>query len=329
MNLIISFQSKGYEPFFDFIKAYAIVCVLVGHTFPNISQYGYFFWAGMQVPLFVLVQSFHVLKKPTPTINFKKLATRILIPFILVTSFYLAFRALKGGLSWDLLAQGMTDGGYGPGCYFPWIYIQMAVILYFARFLLDKGDIRIQCAIAILVCELFEIFSSYLGLSDKLYRLLAVRYFFLVFLAWSWVKYGIVINIWTVCLSLLSLASIVYFHYLSTNDEPFFFHTSWTCHRWPCYFYLSTLFCAFLYFIYKRTAHNMVVNRIVTLLSTCSYEIFLIQMIFILMCPQISFFPSNGMNLYFRIAVIWLVSILGGYIFHRIYSKTIGLLNIK
>jgi len=61
----VSFNKTGYDPFIDFIKAYAILCVLIGHTLPFTDYWGYGLWAGMQVPLFVLVQVFHGFKKDT------------------------------------------------------------------------------------------------------------------------------------------------------------------------------------------------------------------------------------------------------------------------
>ena len=60
--ICIEFNKLGHEPFLDFLKAYAIICVLIGHTFPLLNQSGYPFWAGLQVPIFVLIQAFHVLK---------------------------------------------------------------------------------------------------------------------------------------------------------------------------------------------------------------------------------------------------------------------------
>jgi len=64
MTYCITFNTKGYDGFIDFIKAYAIICVLIGHTLiPYLHDIGYCIWAGMQVPLFILVQSFHGYKK--------------------------------------------------------------------------------------------------------------------------------------------------------------------------------------------------------------------------------------------------------------------------
>lgn len=84
MQKVIIFNKVGYEPFLDFIKAYAILCVLIGHTFPMLNQMGYFIWCGMQVPLFILIQVFHVFKKNTQSVEIKKLWYRILLPYLLI-----------------------------------------------------------------------------------------------------------------------------------------------------------------------------------------------------------------------------------------------------
>lgn len=75
--MTISFNTKGYDVFIDFIKAYAIMCVLFGHTFLWLDKVGYGVWAGMQVPLFILVQAFHWYKKDKPVINFVKILKRV------------------------------------------------------------------------------------------------------------------------------------------------------------------------------------------------------------------------------------------------------------
>ena len=79
----IKFKTTGYDEFIDFIKFYAIICVIFGHTFPLLDKIGYGIWAGMQVPLFVLVQSFHYLKKEKTKINIRKILGRIVVPFLI------------------------------------------------------------------------------------------------------------------------------------------------------------------------------------------------------------------------------------------------------
>lgn len=79
----VTFNTKGYDGFIDFIKAYAILCVLFGHTFtPILDKVAYGVWAGMQVPLFILVQSFHTYKIDKATVNLLRILTRVVLPFV-------------------------------------------------------------------------------------------------------------------------------------------------------------------------------------------------------------------------------------------------------
>ena len=124
--ITITFNKNGHDDFIDFIKAYAIICVLFGHTFIFLDQVGYALWAGMQVPLFVLVQSFHFFKKEKPSINLVKILKRVILPFFIVEvlSFFVAYFAvgyscnelidkfIRGGgvWSWRLLSMDILSG---------------------------------------------------------------------------------------------------------------------------------------------------------------------------------------------------------------------------
>ena len=173
----------------------------------------------------------------------------------------------------------------------------------------------------LVVCEGIEILESLLNVPEPLHRLLAVRYLFLIYLAWIWVKKGIVINKSTLCLSVLSLLSIVYFEYCNSNNEPLFFDTAWKYHRWPCYFYVSTLLCYLLYTIYKYVSQVRLIDRIVQFLAKCSYEIFLVQMAVIPILPKLSFINNKYIALALWIILVWAISLVGGYLFNTIYSN--------
>ena len=240
MQKTVVFNKTGYDPFIDFIKAYAIICVLIGHTFPNLDYMGYGLWAGMQVPLFILVQAFHSFKKETSVVSIKKMFWRIFAPFILIEG--LLFVILLFVYHYNiksLINSFLFSGGTGPGSYYPWIYLQIALLLPLFKKWMTWLSIW-QLAVSFLViCEGFEYVASIIDFPDLLYRLLAIRYIFLLYLAWLWVKTGIVINAKTITLSLLSMLSIVYFEFYSINDEPLFYNTAWKFHRWPCYYYVA------------------------------------------------------------------------------------------
>lgn len=111
MQKVITFNKTSYDPFLDFIKAYAILCVLIGHTFPLLHETGYPLWYGMQVPLFVLIQVFHVFKKDTYKVNIKKILQRILIPYFLVQILplcYVLYQTAKGN---NLICNYIMGGG--------------------------------------------------------------------------------------------------------------------------------------------------------------------------------------------------------------------------
>ena len=162
---------------------------------------------------------------------------------------------------------------------------------------------------------------------DSIYRLLAIRYFFLIYLGWIWVKDGIVINNKTILLSLASMAAIVYFEYFYVPIEPYFYDTAWRFHRWPCYYYVSHLLCYVIYLIYHKVSDCQLVMRSIKLLAKCSYEIFLLQMIILSIFPEMTFIENHYLRFCIRTTIIFTLCIYGGYLFNGAYSKFLK--NIK
>ena len=328
----IEFNKTGYDPFIDFIKAFAILAVLAGHTSLHLRESGYALWYGMQVPLFVLVQTFHVLKKEDYRLDFKKLFLRIFLPFLAVQAVLICYGLLTSEDTGAFLRYTIRGGGLGMGSYFPWIYLQLALVLAAvakvrARFgpCAGRGP-RIAIALgALVVSEGLEILCSVAGISENLYRLLAVRYVFLIYLGWVWVDKGIVLNVKTVLLSLLSLGTIVFFYYFYRPMEPWLFDSpGWSFHRWPCYFYVSTLMCGLLYFLYRLLSRSRICERAVRMLARCSYDIFLMQMLVIRLLPRrtsFAFISDASLRAWVRILVIWILSLLGGYLLNKLYTR--------
>ena len=323
-SISIELKKSGYEPFLDFLKAYAIICVLLGHTFiPFLNKIGYPFWGGLQVPIFALIQAFHILKKPSYSLNFKKLFIRIILPFFIFQIGIILVFLIKNTSFNQIVNMLFWGGGYGPGSYYPWIYIQLVLILYLVRPILTKGNLVMQAIMWIGICEGFEIIESYANVSDLIHRLSATRYLFLIFLAWIWIKNGIVINKFTLFLSILSMFSIAYFLYCDFNNEPFFYNTVWSYHRWPCYFYVSILLCYLLNILYKMMSKVSCLDKAIKLLAKCSYEIFLVQMAVIAIFPSPYFIENKNFSLFLWILFVWTVSLIGGYFFNKVYSITL------
>ena len=161
-------------------------------------------------------------------------------------------------------------------------------------------------------------------LPDWIYRILAIRYFFLLYLGWLWVKEGIQINTKSLFVALISLISIVFFEYNRTNIEPLFFDTSWATHRWPCYFWVSYGLVPILYIIWRKIENNNFISKIIYLLSSSSYEIFLMQMSFIVLIRYgyIRSIIENRILGYVMWAVMmWFLSLSTGILLHRILKR--------
>lgn len=320
MNKNIVFNTEGYDSFIDFIKTYAIICVLFGHTFGFLlDKVAYGVWAGMQVPLFILVQAFHCYKKDLILVDIKKVFKRVMIPFFILEMLTFFVSLLIGNYDSITLVHIALSGGYGPGAYFPWVFFQIAILIPLFSYVLKKFNKSVSLFFFVVICEVSELFFSFIGISENLYRLLAMRYVFLLYFGWVWAKEGIKINRTTILLSLISLVSIIYFEYYSVNDEPWFFKTGFSTHRWPCYYFVAYLFVAFLNLMWRKFMQNEIILKCVKVLAKSTYEIFLIQM------SLIFIFPSNGILFissdYLRIGVwmmiVWFISIYGGILLNK------------
>lgn len=113
----ISFNKSGYDPFIDFLKAYAIIMVVFTHCIPT-SVHNHLLgclWIDVQVPLFLLIQVFHAYKKErAPEVNMKKMATRIVLPFAFIQIVIFVILALFSKEDiYKLLNTCVLGGGTG------------------------------------------------------------------------------------------------------------------------------------------------------------------------------------------------------------------------
>ena len=334
----IKFQTTGHDEFIDFIKSYAILCVILGHTFPLLDKIGYGIWAGMQVPLFILIQTFHYLKKERSfKINISKILGRVAVPFIIaeILTFIVALLVKKENAS-ILIQEFIQRGGYGPGSYYPYIYLQITLLLPFFAILLkhsstvnspmvQSSEFRVQSLLIVflLLSEGCEILFSLTDFPDTIYRILAIRYIFLIYLGWLWVKDGVTINKTTILLSVLSLCAIIYFEYGPIDNEPWFYSTGWRFHRWPCYFFVANGFIAILHYVWKYLKNNKFIVNAVKTIASATYEIFLMQMsvIYLFTTKSITFTTNVMLRYIIWLVIVWTISVGGGILINKIINK--------
>ena len=326
---VIVFNKIGYDSFIDFLKAYAIICVILAHNFPTyLWKYCFFqVWADMQVPLFVLIQVFHAYKKgSSPTIKWQSLFNRIIIPFVVIQGIILLYRIIESHEPIrSILISSVIGGGNGPGSYYFWIYLQFTFILVFLWPLVKKIS-RIQLTwLFLLISVGCEILFSIIDLPSAIYRLLSVRYLFLIPLAFLWINEGVNLNFKNVSLSLLSIAAVYFFSFYKIDLEPFFYNTSWSIHRWICYYYLPILLAYGLWLIYRFVNKYDFFSRVFKIIAKSSYEIYLIQMMVFVFFPFPSFisFESIHIRLLIWMIMTFSLSICGGIILNRFSQRVL------
>ena len=127
------------DGYIDFLKGVCIIWVVLTHNLPQhlMDSLGFVVWGDMAVPLFLLLQCYHVFRKGfwTPDIkwssfyNEKKTLHRIILPFIYTTVCSGILLIISGKPVLNVIKSAVVQGGIGPGSYYFWIYVQFLIIV--------------------------------------------------------------------------------------------------------------------------------------------------------------------------------------------------------
>ena len=286
----ISFNIQGHDPFIDFLKGLCILMVILTHCIPEKwNAYSLFvLWGRPAVPLFLLIQVFHTYKKGLNEVSFSpsKIWNRIFKPFaiteIIIITFQIIIMIMKGNLNIiQILKDLVHNGGYGPGSYYPYIYIQMALLLPCFTNILKKWNITKSIIFFIIFSQGYELACCLIGIPEWIYRLLVFRYIFIIPIGYILATKGLIINNTTITLSIISAVFLLFFRYSSIDLYPYFYQTiSWkTCH-WICYIFMCYLLLFLVQQGYKKAVRHHISLAFLTKLGQYSYEIFLFQMFY-------------------------------------------------
>lgn len=285
----------GYEPLFDYLKGIAIIMVVLAHGTGCLKDFLlYPLWIDQAVPLFIMIQVFHAYKKDTVSYPpLSKIWHRIFYPFLLVQLIYFLYivgKCLYHNIDPILqIKPFLFRGGGGPGSYYIWIYVQIAILCPLFKRVIDY---KLGLFFMVLICILVEIFCSLTKTPDPLYRLLCLRYIFLLYLGYLWVKQGILLTKKTTALAVMSsilILALYFIHKLNPvyNFEPWIYNTDWTIFHWFTYFLPWSLIAFAICKCYKLNPENKI-NKFVLLCGKRSYEIFLFQMLVFGISPMVS-----------------------------------------
>lgn len=284
---IISFSKDGYDPFIDYLKGLSILFIVFTHCIPTwLSDVTLFcIWGTSAVPFFLILQVFHSYKKGYSDVhlNIRKVWHRVIRPFIIFQLLIVLSLYCLGNLKTSDLLYSIYWGGYGPGSYYPWIYVEFSLLIPIFSIVIQKLDRYYILLFFIILSQLFEFMCSAINMPLWFYRLSFFRYVFLVYWAYVLIEYGFKINNWTILCSLLSLGCLLFFYYVDINLRPVFYtglDGFWTVFHWLCYYYMTHLLLfgikkSYLYFQKRKWVFPFLAK-----MGRYSYEIFLFQLFY-------------------------------------------------
>lgn len=286
--------------FIDFLKGICIISVILTHNLPAPVMSGLVFiaWGEMAVPLFLLVQAYHVFnsnkwyvdlglpsKTYTQHYNLHKLWSRILKPFALITLFTGVVLILIGNDPKEVLKSALLAGGIGPGSYYVWIYLQFFLLLPICLTVFNKWG-GYSIILFIIVSQGLEWLCIYIDLPEPIYRLTCFRYVFLIYLGYLWVinRMSRTLTGLQIIISLISLVILLSLYYTKGSLKPFLHDTAWRSYHWVCYFYTALLLPWLIWKLYYKVPTK--IRKSIGEVGKCSYEIFLIQMVIFTLYPH-------------------------------------------
>lgn len=312
---------NGYDPFIDYLKGLCIIFVIIHHCMPRfiMAKTAFFFWGASAVPIFLVIQVFHAYKKglENVTLNYLKIWNKIVWPFLLTELVILIIYIVRdhhltfNNLLSDAIAM-IKSGGYGPGSYYPFIYLQFAFILPIIAWLFKYHNTYL-CILFIITSQLSETACAYFHLSQLVYKLFFIRYLFLFYLGYLLSYKGFILNIYTFSISLICIAFSTYIVYSNQNFSPFLYDfVNPVCH-WFSYIYIAFILLFLLKSIYYCIDSNTILRKYILKAGKYSYEIFLFQIVFFSVADEyvfkiLKYFISNN-NMYIISKIIFPVFI--------------------
>ena len=283
----MEFSKEGYDLSLNFVKGICILLVIINHsTDLTFHQNSWFFiWGYPAVPLFLLIQVYHSYKKGFNGINlrFGKIWKRAIFPFFLVQVILFAIVVITNPTRslHSIATVILYWGGRGPGSYYPWIYFQFAILLPLLRPIFRHLSEKTLLLLLLGLSVGSELICHYAQIPSWLYRIIIFRYIFLIYLGFQLATRGIVINIVTISLSVISIVAVYCFEIMRVDWTPFFYNSKeWpTCH-WICYFYIAYpmlfILCKFFYWI----PPNGKIENLLCKIGRHSYAIFIFQLFY-------------------------------------------------
>lgn len=326
--------SKNQERlnFLDIYKGIAVILVIITHyQWKDAERLTYLFpyWIKMAVPLFLVitgyVSAYIAEEKGTSLSDSYKPADiivkllRYLLPFIPVYVVILLVRIFIKDESFTFL-DILTDflkGGDGRGSYYVPIMIQITLLIPLIRSFVKRNPYLglISCFI---INILYEIFKTLIQMDSDIYRVISIRYVFIVAFG-CFLFYKKEFKIYEkIILIILGLAGAVYIYLFDYAGFTPVFVNQWT--DTSCFAVLYALPIFALLFSFRK-----IHSKVFQLIGNSSYGIYLMQMVFYYGPHKILYQHIKG--IYFLLPLFIIICCLLGIVYYNIanwfFQKTV------
>lgn len=272
-------------PYLDSIKGLSIIFVLLLHSLSRASL-GFIcasFHIGQAVPIFLTVTfylSYLTMDRMEGNVGrwygrkrVAKMLKRVVLPFVVVLILQCIILIYLFDIQWIKL---ITEGGYGPGSYYIWVYLQIWLLSPFVYKLL-KWRVLFGSLLVLGICVLLNIVCSEYC-PGFIWRISGVRYLFLSIIAWIWYQWSNVFIKHKYLFTVLVIVSFLYLLFFSNQNLTPIIYNDWKDQNYPVYFWTLGLIILIVKLV---DIIPVKLNKVLIYLGQNSWEIFLVQMFII------------------------------------------------
>jgi peptidoglycan/LPS O-acetylase OafA/YrhL len=318
----VNIQLPDHIPQIDFLKALAIISVIIIHTFPLaallVTGSPYYIWQA--VPLFILIAGFNgaygykkrkaiSLKECYDTKTLFRRYSRLLIPFIIYWILELILLSFINQVPYDALSLfiNFISGGFGWGGYFIPVILQSVIIVPLLYFIAVRNP-NSMVVFALVLNIIFAVFvglTGSLGLSEYIY----LRYLF-----------AGALGVWLVTstkrpLAVIIIGGIVSFLFITLTSYSTLFPSNSIFYQYDGILqfpsYVWTLILAMIGLKYLPKSIKSRFNQSLVEIGKASWHIFLVQIIYFLYPANFVYSPLNSVMPGFYLG--FLLPLFGGF----------------
>ena len=314
----------------DFVKGLAAISVVFLHTLPKSVLIGTFavFHIWQAVPIFLFISfylGFRLFNKKEDVIKgyyskerVRKIFMRIWLPLLILAVLEAVYFLVVGNKNKAIGCLFCYDNG--PGDYYVWCYMQIWLLMPAIYLLLKRSGIAVGGGILLILSVLLDfLWERYIDLKPGL---TCFRYLFLSVPAFMYLK-----RVSLKGLTPLVIISIVYFLLMLYSNVPLYVDPilpdGWEWQTGLGYFYTLGLFL-FLSKLYTKLKPSKL-KQYITHIGTISWEVFLIQMMFIgsgvLNAVSSRLFDSISLQIPFKVITALSVSLLLAELYKKILDR--------